>query len=46
MKLSLPSYFDEAFFDFIFRQRSLWLRILTKLSLASYFDKAFFDFVL
>jgi hypothetical protein len=32
-KLSLASYFGEAFFDFVFRRRSLWLRILMKASL-------------
>jgi hypothetical protein len=41
MKLSLPSYFDEVFFDFIFRRRSLWLHILTKASLGSYFNEHF-----
>jgi hypothetical protein len=45
MKLSLPSYFDEAFFDFVFRRMPLWLRILTKSSLGSYFDEAFFGFI-
>jgi hypothetical protein len=41
----LTSYFDEAFFGFIFWQIFLWLHILMKVSLALYFDEGFFGFI-
>jgi hypothetical protein len=41
----LTSYFDEAFFSFIFWQIFLWLHILMKVSLALYFDEGFFGFI-